>query len=76
GEVIQRTGLDAFADYPLIVGEGAPAHAAQLLDLLHAYPAVASATEAAVRVSQRRWNLRLRTGIDVRLPEQDIPVAL
>ena len=76
GKVIQRSDLEAFANYPLIVGEGAPAQAAQLLDLLRAYPAVADATEAAVRVSGRRWNLRLRSGIDVRLPEKNIPVAL
>lgn len=76
GKVIQRSDLEAFADFPLIVGEGAPRHAAQLIDLLKTYPEVADATEAAVRVSDRRWNLRLQSGIDVRLPEKDIAVAL
>lgn len=76
GETIQRTDLDAFRDLPLIVGDGAPRHAAQLLDLLSTYPAVAEATEAAVRVSERRWNLRLRNGIDVRLPETELSLAL
>ena len=76
GETIQRSGLDAFAHLPLIVGDGAPDHAAQLIDLLRTYPAVADAIEAAVRVSERRWNLRLRNGIDVRLPEQNISAAL
>lgn len=76
GMVIQRSDLESFADLPLIVGEGAPRHAAQLIDLLKTYPAVADATEAAVRVSDRRWNLRLQSGIDVRLPEKDIAIAL
>ncbi len=76
GQTIQRSGLDAFAHLPLIVGNGAPEHAAQLIDLLQTYPAVAKALEAAVRVSERRWNLRLRNGIDVRLPEQNISAAL
>jgi cell division protein FtsQ len=76
GKIIQKSGLDAFAAFPLIVGEGAPERAAQLIDLLQAYPAVADATEAAIRVSDRRWNLRLRTGIDVRLPEKNISTAL
>lgn len=76
GKVIQRSDLETFAGFPLIVGEGAPQHAAQLLDLLSAYPAVADATEAAVRVSDRRWNLRLENGIDVRLPEKDLATAL
>jgi cell division protein FtsQ len=76
GKTIQRSGLDAFAHLPLIVGDGAPDHAAQLIDLLQTYPAVAKVIEAAVRVSERRWNLRLRNGIDVRLPEQNISAAL
>lgn len=76
GKTIQRSGLDAFAHLPLIVGDGAPEHAAQLIDLLQTYPAVANAIEAAVRVSERRWNLRLRNGIDVRLPEENISAAL
>ena len=76
GKTIQRSGLDAFAHLPLIVGDGAPEHAAQLIDLLQTYPAVAQAIEAAVRVSERRWNLRLRNGIDVRLPELNISAAL
>ncbi|MGB0571798.1 MAG: cell division protein FtsQ/DivIB [Alphaproteobacteria bacterium] len=76
GETIQRSDLNQFAHLPLIVGDGAPEHAAQLIDLLQAYPAVAKAIEAAVRVSDRRWNLRLRNGIDVRLPEANISAAL
>lgn len=76
GEIIQRTGLDRFADLPLIVGEGAPRHAADLLDLLRTFPAVDQALVAAVRVSNRRWNLRLDRGIDVRLPESELTRAL
>lgn len=76
GKIIQRSGLEAFSEFPLIVGEGAPQQAAQLIDLLSAYPSVAKETEAAVRVSDRRWNLRLHNGIDVRLPEKNIATAL
>ena len=76
GVVIQRSGLEAFDDLPLVVGEGAPQSAAQLLDLLNTFPALAEATKAAIRVSNRRWNLRLGNGVDVRLPEKDISVAL
>jgi len=76
GHTIQQSDLDSFAGFPLVVGEGAPAVAGELIDLLRAYPAVAKATEAAVRVSDRRWNLRLHSGIDVRLPEEKLAVAL
>lgn len=76
GETIQRSNLDNFEHLPLVVGDGAPEHAAQLIDLLRTFPIVSQTIEAAVRVSKRRWNLRLRNGIDVRLPEQNISAAL
>ena len=31
---------------------------------------------AAVFVGERRWNLRLKNGLDIRLPEQDVGRAL
>jgi cell division protein FtsQ len=31
---------------------------------------------ASVLVGERRWNLRLKNGIDVRLPESDVAPAL
>ncbi|HCO99974.1 MAG TPA: hypothetical protein DIT35_00645, partial [Rhodospirillaceae bacterium] len=76
GETIQHTDLEKFSLLPLIVGDRAPEHASHLIDLLRTYPGVSDAIEAAVRVSGRRWNLRLRNGIDVRLPEQNISAAL
>jgi cell division protein FtsQ len=76
GHTIQHSDLESFASFPLVVGEGAPVVAGELIDLLRAYPSVAQATEAAIRVSDRRWNLRLHSGIDVRLPEEKLAVAL
>lgn len=76
GTVIQRHELDGFAAYPLVVGADAPQHAAPLLDLLRSYPAVAGQLEAAVRVSGRRWNLRLNNGVDIRLPAENVASAL
>jgi len=76
GTVIQRHKLEGFAALPRVVGKDAPENAAPLLDLLRTYPAVSGQVEAAVRVSGRRWNLRLRNGIDIRLPAEDIATAL
>ena len=59
----------AFKTLPLVVGAGAPAAAADLLDRLAAHPALRGRVAAAVRVGERRWNLRLNTGGDVLLPE-------
>jgi len=59
----------AFAVLPLVVGPGAPEYAAALLDQLAALPQLRARVVAAVRVGERRWNLRLNNGADVLLPE-------
>ncbi len=59
----------AFSVLPLVVGPGAPEAAAALLDQLTTIPALKSRVVAAVRVGERRWNLRLNSGADVLLPE-------
>jgi cell division protein FtsQ len=65
-----------FASLPLVVGAGAPAHAARLLDGLAALPEIRSRVTAAVRVGERRWNLQMRNGTTVMLPEGAVPQAL
>jgi len=64
-----RKDAEAFATLPLVVGPGAPENAAALLDQLASQPALRARVVAAVRVGERRWNLRLNNGADVLLPE-------
>ena len=61
---------------PLVVGRGAQTKAKEFLALLDRYPAMRDFVHACVLVGERRWNLRLKNGIDVRLPESDIAPAL
>ncbi|MEX0921924.1 MAG: cell division protein FtsQ/DivIB [Rhodovibrionaceae bacterium] len=75
GEVIPGTEAKRFAGLPLVVGAGAPPHTAALLALLDSQPALRDRVDAAVRVSDRRWNLRLAGGVDVRLPEEAAEAA-
>jgi cell division protein FtsQ len=69
GEVLAQADPADFAELPLIVGAGAPAEAAALLSLLESEPDLHRLVTAAVRVGERRWNLQLEEGIEVRLPE-------
>ena len=70
GQVVTDSDVADFASQlPLVVGAGAPAAAAALLDALAAQPAIAARVAAAVRVGERRWNLRLTNGTDILLPE-------
>lgn len=70
GQLVTDTDVAAFKDQlPLVVGPGAPAAAAVLLDLLAGHPTLQSHVMAAVRVGERRWDLRLNNKADVMLPE-------
>lgn len=75
GDVIPGAKPEAFAQLPLVVGAGAPGHTADLLAMLDSEPELRTRVSAAVRVRDRRWNLRLDGGIDVRLPERDPAAA-
>jgi cell division protein FtsQ len=71
---ISSKDAQAFAKLPLVVGEGAPEATEALITALDAQPEVQKHVVAAVRVSRRRWNLSLRNGCTVLLPEgQDVP---
>jgi cell division protein FtsQ len=76
GQVVANENVAAFGELPLVVGAGAPESATALLDALSALPSLKSRMVAAVRVGERRWNLQLKNGIDVLLPEGAAPAAL
>jgi cell division protein FtsQ len=76
GAVLEPYVSRRFLSLPLVVGKGAESHARDFLALLARYPQVSAATKAAVFVGQRRWNLRLKDGLDIRLPESDVGNAL
>ncbi len=77
GNTVTDSDVAAFANQvPLVVGTGAPQAAATLIDALAVYPALQARVAAAVRVGERRWNLHLANGIDVKLPEGAVPQAL
>jgi cell division protein FtsQ len=76
GEVVTNEAVEQFSNLPLVVGAGAPAHAAELLDALNKVPDIDDRVAAAVRVGERRWNLQLKNGIVVMLPEDHQDSAL
>jgi cell division protein FtsQ len=76
GAVLEPYVSRRFLSLPLVVGKGAETRARDFLALLARYPQVRSSTKAAIFVGERRWNLRLKDGLDVRLPENDVGNAL
>ena len=76
GVVLQPYVSRRFLTLPLVVGKGAETRARDFLVLLARYPQVNSVTKAVILIGERRWNLRLKDGLDIRLPEQDVGHAL
>ena len=76
GAVLEPYVSRRFLSLPLVVGKGAETRARDFLALLARYPQVHSVTKAVVFVGERRWNLRLKDGLDIRLPENDVGNAL
>jgi len=76
GAVLEPYLSHSFISLPLVVGMGAETRARDFLALIARYPQVRALTKAAVFVGERRWNLRLKDGLDIRLPENDVGNAL
>jgi len=78
GTVIDQLSSAQVRDsgFPFVVGVGASTRAGAFLELLGRFPVIRFEVAAAVFVAERRWNLRLKSGIDVRLPEENPDVAL
>ena len=76
GTVLQPFMEPRYRGLPLVVGRGAERQAKDFIGLIDRYPEIRSALRASVLVAERRWNLRLTNGMDVRLPETDLQSAL
>jgi cell division protein FtsQ len=76
GTVIDGVEEGRFANLPLLVGQGADASAKAMLAALEPYPELRKDIYAMVRVGDRRWNLRLTNGMDVKLPEEGYADAI
>jgi len=75
GKVILRTGLEKFDDLMTVVGKGAPEHTADLLTALRGRPELLAYVKTAIRVGDRRWDIRMIGNINVKLPESDFADA-
>ena len=76
GTVLEPFVEGRYIGLPVVIGKGAERNAKEFLDALGRYPDVRTLVRASILVADRRWNLRLLNGIDVRLPETDVDGAL
>ena len=76
GVVLETAMPSRFSALPRVVGKGAEQAAQDFLALIDRFPVIARLTEASVLVAERRWNLRLKDGLEIMLPENETEQAL
>jgi len=75
GAVIPIDDVGRYGQLPVVVGTGAPPHAAPLIEMLASEPSLQGRVRAAVWVGDRRWDIHLDNGVVARLPEQEAAEA-
>ena len=76
GTVLESYVAPRLTGLPLVVGRGAEIKAKEFLALIDRYPSIREQVRASILIGERRWNLRLKNGLDVRLPEDGAAPAL
>jgi len=76
GTILEPYVAQRFTRLPLVVGTGAETRVEAVLAMLERHPSIRDQVKASILVGERRWNLRLRNGMDIRLPETDPDAAL
>ena len=71
GNVISGADPSAFGHLTVVAGDSAGPNAAPLLNILRTEPELFAEVWAVTYQSERRWDVHLRNGIRVRLPETD-----
>jgi cell division protein FtsQ len=69
GAIIDDMRDQRFAALPFVVGEGANERLAEFNALLNASEELRPKIRAGVLIGERRWNLKMTSGVDVKLPE-------
>lgn len=69
GTLLPAASLAPYAKLPLLVGGGAREQAPDLLKIVAAQPGLAAQMDAALWVGKRRWDLRMKSGETISLPE-------
>lgn len=71
GAVIDEMRDQRFATLPFVVGDGANQRLSEFTALLDASAELRPKILAGVLIGQRRWNLKMKSGVEVKLPESD-----
>lgn len=75
GKIINTKDITKFYNLIIMVGDEAPAQAESLFNLISTEPELAKRVSSVIRVGKRRWNIRLKNDVEIKLPEEDASKA-
>lgn len=75
GVVIEQADVAAYSHLVVASGKGAAAKAKHILNILQSEPEIFTDVWAVQHISERRWDVYLRSGMTIKLPEQDPIIA-
>lgn len=75
GHSMEENDLKPFSGLLVMVGDDAPLYAESLLEVIKEDPSLFSHITAAIRIGERRWNIRFANGLEIKLPEQNLTTA-
>lgn len=76
GKILTRRMRPAFRDLLMVTGEEAPKHMGAIFDVLNDNEDMKNHVRAASHIGGRRWDLTLKSGVTVKLPEVNEAGAL
>ena len=71
GTIINGAAPEAFSHLPVVSGENAAERANQLIEILKTEPELYAEIWAIQHISKRRWNVHMKNGIIIKLPENE-----
>ncbi len=76
GIVLSDGNLERFKHLMILVGDDAPRQASDLVSMIAVEPELKSRVESAKWIGGRRWDLYLKNGVAIKLPENDLGQAV
>ena len=75
GAIISEADITQFSHLPVVSGSGAASEAALMLDTLKTEPDLYAEVWAIQYISERRWDVHLKNGVAIKLPESNPAIA-
>ncbi|MFK7839307.1 MAG: cell division protein FtsQ/DivIB [Bdellovibrionales bacterium] len=76
GDIIPVSNMQQFENLVIVIGENAPANTQELFQILVGEPDIFKDIESAGLIADRRWDVIMKSGVRVKLPETDIALAI